>query len=255
MNYCLMLHLNAPMQSWGIESRYNRRMSGSAPSKSGLCGMVCAAMGARKESEEEKDAINGFSHIRLVTVELHGEKKEGAFLRDYHTVQGTRKADGGSRTDANLTHRFYHSDKRFVALLIAEDREFLERIRQSLQNPVWGVWLGRKCCIPASPIIQEEVIPVSDDANEGIPPNVEEMLRGKYPETSWELYEDVAQGDSEIIGADVWRDAPQSFGSATSSGREKRCYGMRYVRHDVKSFPKEEEASSAGAGNDSYFQF
>lgn len=254
MNCCLMLHLDAPMQSWGIESLYNRRMSGSAPSKSGLCGMVCAALGACKESKEEKEVVNGFSQIRLITVELHGESR-GAFLRDYHTVQGTRNADGYDKTDAVLTHRFYHSDKRFVALLFSEDRAFLERIRQALLNPVWGVWLGRKCCIPASPIIQEKVIPVSDDANQGIPTNVEEMLRKKYRETSWEIYEEITLGDSEMLGADAWRDSPKSFGSATSSGREKRCYGMRYVRHDVKSFPKKAESSSAEAENDSYFRF
>lgn len=254
MKYCLILHLDDPMQSWGIESRYDRRMSGSAPSKSALCGMICAALGVGRESAEEEETVESFSKIRLIAVELHVGRK-GGLLRDYHTVQGTRKASGGNRADAVLTHRFYHSDKRFVALLFSEDRAFLERIRQALLNPVWGVWLGRKCCIPASPIIQEEVIPVSDDTNQGIPTNVEEMLREKYRETSWEIYEEITLGDSESVGADVWRDAPQSFGSATSSGREKRCYGMRYVKHDVKSFPKKEEVSSAEEGNDSYFRF
>ncbi len=54
MKYCLILHLDAPMQSWGIESRYSRRSAGVAPSKSALCGMACAALGAGKESEKEK---------------------------------------------------------------------------------------------------------------------------------------------------------------------------------------------------------
>lgn len=254
MKYCLILHLDAPMQSWGIESRYNRRLAGVAPSKSALCGMVCAALGAGKESGKEKETVNGFFKMRLITVEMH-TGGEGSILRDYHTVQGTRKADNGKNSAAVLTHRFYHSDKRFAALLISEDRDFLERMRQALQNPVWGVWLGRKCCIPAAPIIQEEVIPVSEEPIKCIPQEVEDILREKYPDTGWELYEEVARGDSEIIGADAWRDSPESFGSATSSGREKREYGMRYVRHSVKSFSKKTDEVSPVSGNDLYFQF
>ena len=40
------------------------------------------------------------------------------------------------------------------SLPLSRGREYLiERVRASLTNPVWGVWFGRKGCIPAAPLL------------------------------------------------------------------------------------------------------
>ena len=50
---CLALMLDAPLQSWGFESRFQRRTTGLHPTKSGVIGLICAAMGLAKGSTEE----------------------------------------------------------------------------------------------------------------------------------------------------------------------------------------------------------
>ena len=49
----LALLLDAPLQSWGFASRFQRRTTGLHPTKSGVIGLICAAMGLAKGSAEE----------------------------------------------------------------------------------------------------------------------------------------------------------------------------------------------------------
>jgi CRISPR system Cascade subunit CasD len=51
-----------------------------------------------------------------------------------------------------LSERHYLLDARFGVLLEGE-AAYLDEIASKLRNPTWGVWLGRKCCIPASPLL------------------------------------------------------------------------------------------------------
>ena len=53
------------------------------------------------------------------------------------------------------TWRDYVVDARFIVLLPG-DRPWAQEAAVSLRNPVWGVWLGRKSCIPSSPILVSE---------------------------------------------------------------------------------------------------
>ena len=46
----LALLLDGPLQSWGFSSRFQRRTTGLHPTKSGVIGMICAAMGLAKGS-------------------------------------------------------------------------------------------------------------------------------------------------------------------------------------------------------------
>ena len=41
----LLLRLAAPMQSWGISSKFDRRTTNMEPTRSGVIGMLAAAMG------------------------------------------------------------------------------------------------------------------------------------------------------------------------------------------------------------------
>ena len=84
-------------------------------------------------------------------------------MTDYHTV-GARydkedpwqkrmiptTADGKPR-GTDLTHRDYLSDSVFGAVLSGDDALVAE-MAAALENPVWGVWLGRKSCIPTEPV-------------------------------------------------------------------------------------------------------
>ena len=50
----LLLRLVGPMQSWGVQSRFSVRDTGLEPSKSGVIGLICAALG-RARSEPVAD--------------------------------------------------------------------------------------------------------------------------------------------------------------------------------------------------------
>jgi CRISPR system Cascade subunit CasD len=85
-------------------------------------------------------------------------------LTDFHTIGGGYdktnpaeklhipcKAGDGSPFGTVITRRTYLTDARFIALFQG-DRATLERAAAALLDPVWGVWFGRKNCIPAEPL-------------------------------------------------------------------------------------------------------
>lgn len=212
MTYALILHLDAPLQSWGISSCYQQRLAGSAPSKSAICGMVCAACGASRESALEGDILARFMQIKMDCFCL----RNNGVLVDYHTVQNFRRAIGKVDTKGTvLTQRHYWQSSRYNVVLSSDDKDFLSSIRAAFLNPVWGIWLGRKCCIPASPIIQENIMDYAD-------------ARQKAAEGSFEFFSEVDDFES---GTDTWYDQPLGFGKIHSSGREGRVYAPRRINH------------------------
>ena len=103
----LALLLDAPLQSWGYESRFQRRTTGLHPTKSGVIGLICAAMGLAKGSEEERDMLPRLGELRMTSIAIPrqrsnpwtAESEEMAVrrLEDFHTVLKTRRATGSIR--------------------------------------------------------------------------------------------------------------------------------------------------------------
>ncbi len=153
--------LDAPMQSWGFSSRFQRRTTGLHPTKSGIIGMICAAMGLAKDSNREKTELIDLAKLAITTIVIprkvknrwSGEERALDVLRleDFHTVMKTRAASGGIKKDAVISHRQYLLDAKFGVILEGE-RKLLEKVRRALEDPVWGIWFGRKNCIPAEPV-------------------------------------------------------------------------------------------------------
>lgn len=73
----LLLRLAGPMQAWGTTSRFDERDSGLEPSKSGVLGLVCAALG-RDRSEPLDDLATLKMSVRV--------DREGLLMRDYQTL-------------------------------------------------------------------------------------------------------------------------------------------------------------------------
>lgn len=160
----LALRLEGPLQSWGFESQYNRRNTGLLPTKSAILGMCCAALGIPRGSEEEKALLEQCAGLRLLTVAIprslkYGEKPVELSVRritDYHTVQNTKTASGVLKP-THLTYRQYLCDAAFACVL-SGNAKLINRLAkdekgQGLENPVWGIWLGRKACIPTAPVL------------------------------------------------------------------------------------------------------
>ncbi len=139
----LALRLSGPLQSWGSRSRFTDRDTEREPTRSGVIGMLCAALGLPRDTD-----LRRFESLRMaVRVD-----RQGTVIRDFHTAQNVRRASGSTTGDqAVISNRFYLADAVFLVLLEGE-REFLATLDAALANPVWPLFLGRKSCPPSEPV-------------------------------------------------------------------------------------------------------
>lgn len=133
----LLLRLAGPLQSWGSSSRFARRGTEVAPTKSGVIGLLAAAKGVRR-TEPLTELLGLEFGVRI--------DQPGQILRDFQTA---RSLDG--RESAPLTYRFYLADAVFLAGVSGE-RELLHGLAEALRRPRFPLYLGRRSCPPAGPI-------------------------------------------------------------------------------------------------------
>ena len=80
----LLMRLAGPMQSWGTRSRFGNRDTGLEPSRSGVIGLLCAALG-RPRAEPLDDFLEEAVHDELLRRALRntaGHEIEELFLLD-----------------------------------------------------------------------------------------------------------------------------------------------------------------------------
>jgi CRISPR system Cascade subunit CasD len=232
----LPLWLDAPLQSWGFESRFTYRNTALFPTKSGVLGLVCAAMGLVKGSEEERTKLPQLAALSLSLWHFHrlvsGGHKEPLLvqrLEDFHTVLNTRRANGSANNDPVVTRRQYLLEARF-GIRLSGDPALLGEVAAALLNPRWGVWLGRKSCLPAAPV-QIGGPYVSE------PEAWQALLRaaGYPPETAEDGFSKVEEAANFSTGTGSYNDMPLSFGTGSSSGVEGRQFSPRRVGVIAKS--------------------
>src|SRR5271166_6549630 len=114
--YLAML-LDAPLQSWGFASRFQRRNTGLHPTKSGVVGLICAAMGLAKGPPEGSVTLANLANLKMTSVVVprplpRADAAELPVRRlvDYHTALDTRRASGALSKDAVVTRREYLLD-------------------------------------------------------------------------------------------------------------------------------------------------
>ncbi|MBR3554980.1 MAG: type I-E CRISPR-associated protein Cas5/CasD [Oscillospiraceae bacterium] len=207
----LLLRLAGPLQSWGTESRFNTRQTGITPSKSGVIGLLAAALGLRRDSDV---ACLGQLRFGVRT------DQEGVLLRDFQTVHIPK------RNAPEITYRYYLSDAVFLAGLESDDEQFLRELEAALRAPVWSLYLGRRSCPPTQPLVLGIRSLGLYDALAREPWQVSEWKRaqwarqhsGKMPELS--IFMDA---DGSGYGRTVISDEPISF------DQRDRRYGFRAV--------------------------
>lgn len=145
----LLIRLAGPMQSWGISSRFSIRDTGTEPSKSGVIGLLCAALGKPRDESTMDDAE--FRQLAQLKMAVRVDR-EGVMQMDYHTAQNVAKANGNGTKDTELSWRYYLSDACFVVALESEDAALLQRLNAALKAPHWQLSLGRKAFLPSLPI-------------------------------------------------------------------------------------------------------
>lgn len=184
----LLLRLAGPMQSWGTQSAFNRRDTGLDPSKSGVIGLLAAALGRPREA-----SVADLAALQMGVRVDH----EGVVQTDFHTAggspPGTRERAERARSDARydalsaegsppgsppdaperasarygvaefsgsgvrtvLSYRAFLADANFLVGLMATtsaDHALLRQLDRALARPVWPLFLGRKAFVPAEPV-------------------------------------------------------------------------------------------------------
>lgn len=240
----LVLRLAGPMQSWGTDSRFTYRETRLEPSKSGVVGLLCAALGKPKfdawgkpiDEEEDREDCPSLSRLAGLKMGVRVDRP-GTLLKDYHTVggaywhdakdknsprrYGVLTADGGLTT--TLSHRFYLADAIFLIGLEsrdARDEAILELLHQKLRQPVWQLCLGRKAFVPSEPVWIQKNDLYDSSLQETLQTHF--WLGGdstKHPEEELRLQIEVNADDPEAV---TRMDLPLSFA--------KRQFSIRYVK-------------------------
>ena len=133
----LLLRLAGPLQAWGVKSRFTVRSTELAPTRSGIIGLVSAAVGRRRT-----DPIEDLLALRF------GVRKDqpGRVIRDFHTA-----LPFDARKPMPPSERYYLTDAVFLAG-IEGDRPLLEGIDEALHHPAFPLYLGRRSCPPTPPV-------------------------------------------------------------------------------------------------------
>lgn len=157
----LLLWLEGPLQSWGHDSRFGRRDTLPFPTMSGVCGILCAALGAGGEQRQLLAELTG-GHWRTRAFAPQDERYTLPPLRDFQMVgngydesdpwqallipktsEGKKAVGGGTK----MTYRYYLQDCAF-AVSIGVEAALAQRLTDALVAPVWELSLGRKNCAP-----------------------------------------------------------------------------------------------------------
>lgn len=163
MRYTLLMRLSGPMQSWGVSSRFSIRETLTEPSKSGVIGLLCAALGWDRTADTCLIAGQQRSLFELANLRFGVRVvREGVVRRDYHTAQHVLRAKAklrpgkptaeGDLQETVLSERYYLSDAYFLVGLESDDRALLDALDVALAHPHWTLSLGRKAFFPSRPV-------------------------------------------------------------------------------------------------------
>lgn len=224
----LFLRLEGLLQSWGDASKFVIRRSMDAPTKSGVLGLICCAMGLSRQAAREE--LSGLNTLMMgVRIDRPGTR-----WWDYHTVgaktgilnaKGVVKINQKTKEPETLiTRREYLADASFL-IALQGDSDLIGKVAEALVSPKWPLYLGRKSCPPSVPVLAQPLRGESWTNPMQADGDVKSVLQvvpwcPRYesdpPPVSLEcLIEWRAAGDAAIapVDAEVWYDAPFSFDS------------------------------------------
>lgn len=155
----IFLRFEGPLQAWGDTSKFVIRRSMDSPTKSGVLGLICCAMGlSRPEARDKLPALNALAMgVRI--------DRPGTRWWDYHTVgakTGIMRADGKEpkktastgEYETLITRREYLADASFLVVLQG-DAVWIATVAEALRSPKWPLYLGRKSCPPSVPVFAQ----------------------------------------------------------------------------------------------------
>ena len=188
----LIFRLWGLMASWGEIAVGERRGSWARPSRSGVLGLVAAALGVERSATPVHQRLE--EDLGLAVCVEHPGKP----LRDYHTAQSpsqkrglrwpTRRDELNPAGDLNtiLSERGYYTEMDALIALWARGASPaypLTQIEARLAEPVFTLYLGRKACPlglpPAARVVPAEDLDTAFRAYDVVSAEMASKL-GKY---------------------------------------------------------------------------
>lgn len=214
----LLIELSGAQQAWGSRSRFATRATELAPTRSGVIGLLAAALGMERTEPLDRFQALGFG-VRI--------DQPGYVERDFQT---TRSLDGSNAFP--LSQRFYLADAVFLTG-ISGPREELVSFKEALARPYFPLFLGRRAFPPDGPLRTDLVDASLREALRAAPwrakPHHRRAIRAT--DVSVQLMTDAAAGDPP---GESRRDVPQSFDPRL------RRYGTRDVTTERVVLPHPE---------------
>ena len=223
----LLMWLEGPLQSWGVSSKFDSRETLPFPTLSGVCGMLCAALGA---SGEQRELLAQMTEAKWKVLAFSRKScPVPTVLRDFHMIGSgydmgnpwlnmfvPKTIDGKKPTGVTgqkLTYRYLLQSATFAVFLSFKEEVLAEKLFYALQHPVWGPFLGRKHATPTE-VIAQGVYSSVEEAY----PRVEQLMDEKKLELLFEVVDGIQEeGESQIVN-----DVPICFG-------DHKKYHDRYV--------------------------
>ncbi len=165
----LILRLESPLQSWGTVAVDSVRPTSHFPTRSAISGLIASAIGWSYRDGEKTTALQ--DHLRMAV----REERRGLRIRDFQTADlggvgqegwtrwGVEKRSGSAAKGTHLLEKWYLADAAFVAAitLAGGAPTDLDEVKKSLQRPARPLFLGRKSCPPATPLLAGRIMAVS----------------------------------------------------------------------------------------------
>lgn len=180
MNY-LKLHLSGVLQYYSSTTNTSLRdvfYTEIYPTKSAIIGLIGSALGYQRNSEELIELNKKINNIQCKIVNV--ESTPITVLTDFQTIRSFTKyttfqnkkkqgqlipfntVDGGIKNEGLVKRVNYLQNADFEVYVCADD-SFLKQIYEAIQNPVYPLYLGRKCCIPNKPIVEDFILYNEED--------------------------------------------------------------------------------------------
>jgi CRISPR system Cascade subunit CasD len=217
MNKYILLWLEAPLQSWGADSKFNVRDTMQFPTKSGILGLILCSMGASGPRPNLLSKLNN-TIMHVISYTKNKFKKE-IILDDFNVIGSgynnedmwqnlmmPKKANNdsdGKRESSKIILKKYLQNACF-SVILEVPVELCNTICTSLQNPVYSLFLGRKNCIPTDIVFRGSFDNESDAKIKS-----EEIAKTKEKEKDFEVFDGDFPDNGDTFSIN---DVPIKFG-------------------------------------------
>ncbi len=202
MTATLLLRFDGPLQAWSVTA-FADRPTQPFPTKSGIVGLLANAYG-RERDEKIDDLVALCMAVRA--------DEAGWPLIDFQVAgsDGWRSADGRLHTESvKMRRKGFLSDAVFTAALTGAD-EVIERTAAAVARPARPLFLGRRCCPPAAPLLIGISSLPALDALAAVP----YQGHRSEPPARFLVAADAADGED-------WQDLPISFAAELREHRSR----------------------------------